>query len=85
MGLTLCVPNASLSLAEQPIYFQFAFALDRIKALFAQHPEWRDTQPYKAVVESDTQALAVDGKPLRVKEPKVEFIDDGKGKPVGIN
>ncbi len=26
-----------------------------------------------------------DGKPVLVKEPKVEFIDDGPGKPVGIN
>jgi hypothetical protein len=26
-----------------------------------------------------------DGKPMLLKEPKVEFIDDGPGKPVGIN
>jgi hypothetical protein len=26
-----------------------------------------------------------DGKPLLLKEPKVEFVDDGPGKPVGIN
>jgi phosphoglycolate phosphatase-like HAD superfamily hydrolase len=26
-----------------------------------------------------------DGKPLLLKQPKVEFIDDGPGKPVGIN
>ena len=26
-----------------------------------------------------------DGKPVLVKEPKVEFVDDGPGKPVGIN
>jgi hypothetical protein len=26
-----------------------------------------------------------DGKPTLIKEPKVEFIDDGPGKPVGIN
>jgi hypothetical protein len=26
-----------------------------------------------------------DGKPVLMKEPKVEFIDDGPGKPVGIN
>src|SRR3712207_5815248 len=33
--------------AEQPIYFQAAFAFDRIKALAPQHPEWKTTQPYK--------------------------------------
>jgi hypothetical protein len=26
-----------------------------------------------------------DGKPVLMKEPKVEFVDDGPGKPVGIN
>ena len=26
-----------------------------------------------------------DGKPVLVKQPKIEFIDDGPGKPVGIN
>jgi hypothetical protein len=26
-----------------------------------------------------------DGKPVLVKEPKIDFVDDGPGKPVGIN
>src|SRR4051812_15776020 len=30
--------------SEQPIYFQLAFALDRVKALAPAHPEWRTTQ-----------------------------------------
>jgi phosphoglycolate phosphatase-like HAD superfamily hydrolase len=47
--------------AEQPIYFQFAFAMDRIKALAPQHPEWKDTQPFKAVLEGDPKALAASG------------------------
>ena len=29
--------------------------------------------------------MGTDGKPVLMKEPKVEFIDDGPGKPVGIN
>ena len=28
--------------SEQPYYFQLAFALDRIKAMAPQHPEWND-------------------------------------------
>src|SRR5471032_2104975 len=32
--------------AEQPIYFQLAFALDRVKALSPQHPEWKQTEPF---------------------------------------
>ncbi|GEO15203.1 HAD family hydrolase [Microvirga aerophila] len=46
---------------EQPIYVQFAYALDRVKALAPQHPEWRDTQPFKAVLEGDMAALAAAG------------------------
>ena len=28
--------------SEQPVYFQLAFALDRVKALAVQHPEWKE-------------------------------------------
>jgi phosphoglycolate phosphatase-like HAD superfamily hydrolase len=28
--------------AEQPTYFRLAFALDRVKALSSQHPEWKE-------------------------------------------
>jgi hypothetical protein len=173
--------------SEQPVYFQFAFAIDRVKALAPQHPEWKDREPFKSVLAGDMTGLAAtgqkglleivaathagqttdqfrkavedwiatarhprfnrpyielvyqpmlellaflranqfrtfivsgggvefmrpwaekvygippeqvvgssgvvkfelrDGKPVLVKEPKVEFIDDGPGKPVGIN
>jgi phosphoglycolate phosphatase-like HAD superfamily hydrolase len=47
--------------AEQPMYFQMAFVLDRVKALAPQHPEWRDRQPFKAVLEGDLKALAASG------------------------
>ena len=33
--------------AEQPMYFQLLFALDRVKALAPQHPEWKQQQPFK--------------------------------------
>jgi len=46
---------------EQPIYFQAAFAFDEIKALASQHPEWKTTQPFKAVLDRDEQALAAAG------------------------
>ncbi|MFI5031526.1 MAG: HAD family hydrolase [Reyranellales bacterium] len=173
--------------AEQPIYFEFAFAIDRVKALAPQHPEWTDREPFKSVIAGNMSGLAAtgekgmleivaathagmtveeftrtveqwiatarhprfnrpyteliyqpmlelmellrasqfktfivsgggiefmrpwtekiygvppeqvvgssgvvkfelrDGKPVLVKEPKVEFVDDGPGKPVGIN
>ena len=34
---------------EQPMYVQFAFAIDRVKALAPKHPEWKTKQPFKAV------------------------------------
>lgn len=174
--------------AEQPVYFQLAFALDRIKAMAPDHPEWKDTEPFKSALAGDPKGLAAagekglleiiavthsgittdefsklvaewgetarhprfdrpytelvyqpmlellahlrangfktfivsgggvefmrvfteriygippeqvvgssgvvkfeigaDGKPMLIKEPKVDFIDDGPGKPVGIN
>ncbi len=47
--------------SEQPTYFQFFFVFDRVKALAPQHPEWRERQPFKAVLENDIQALAASG------------------------
>jgi hypothetical protein len=39
--------------SEKPFYFQLAYALDRVRALAPQHPEWREQQPFKAVLEGD--------------------------------
>ncbi|UCC83732.1 MAG: haloacid dehalogenase-like hydrolase [Gemmatimonadota bacterium] len=43
--------------AEQPLYFQLLFALDRVRATASQHPEWREQQPFKAILEGDQEAL----------------------------
>ena len=47
--------------SEQPAYFQLFFAIDRVKALASDHPEWKDKQPFKAVLENDMEALAASG------------------------
>ena len=47
--------------SEQPAYFQFLFAIDRVKALAPQHPEWKDQPAFKAVLDSDFKALAASG------------------------
>ncbi|WP_020207790.1 HAD family hydrolase [Gilvimarinus chinensis] len=47
--------------AEQPVYFQLLFALDRIKTLAADHPQWQDTEPYKSVLAGDLKQLAAGG------------------------
>jgi hypothetical protein len=46
---------------EQPMYTQLAFALDRVKALAPQHPEWNTRQPFKAALEGDMVSLAGSG------------------------
>jgi len=48
--------------SEQPIYFQLIFAIDRVKALAKDHPEWKTEQPFKAVLENDKEALVKSGK-----------------------
>jgi phosphoglycolate phosphatase-like HAD superfamily hydrolase len=46
---------------EQPMYTQLAFALDRVRTLAPQHPEWRTRQPFQAVLENDRKALLAAG------------------------
>lgn len=48
--------------SEQPAYFQLLFAIDRIKAMAADHPEWKTEQPFQAVLENDRKALMASGK-----------------------
>jgi phosphoserine phosphatase len=47
---------------EQPAYFQLLFAIDRVKALAAEHPEWRTRDPFRAALAGDLEALAASGK-----------------------
>ena len=42
--------------SEQPMYVQLAFALDRVKELAPQHPEWRMKEPFASVLEGDLKA-----------------------------
>jgi phosphoserine phosphatase len=48
--------------SEKPAYFQLYFAMDRVRAMAGQHPEWKTTQPFKAVLENDMDALVASGK-----------------------
>jgi phosphoglycolate phosphatase-like HAD superfamily hydrolase len=47
--------------SEQPMYFQLFFAIDRVKAMAFEHPEWATTQPFQAVLENDLDALLGSG------------------------
>lgn len=48
--------------AEQPMYVQVQFAIDRAKALAPQHPEWKEKQPFKAAIEGDIKTVLSGGK-----------------------
>lgn len=43
--------------AENPLYFQLLFVMDRVRSMADDHPEWRDEQPFKAILEDDREAL----------------------------
>lgn len=46
---------------EKPVYVQAAFAVDRIRALAANHPEWKEAQPFKGILEGDPKAALAGG------------------------
>ena len=47
--------------AEQPIYFQAAFAIDRVNALAPEHPEWNDLEPFKSILSGDVEGALATG------------------------
>jgi phosphoglycolate phosphatase-like HAD superfamily hydrolase len=47
--------------AEQPIYSQFFFVIDQVKAQALQHPEWKTTEPFKSALSGDLKGLAASG------------------------
>jgi phosphoglycolate phosphatase-like HAD superfamily hydrolase len=49
--------------AEQPMYFQFLFALDRVKALATQHSEWKDKEPFASLLKGDLKGALAGGEP----------------------
>jgi hypothetical protein len=47
--------------AEQPVYFQVLFIIDRVKALAPQHPEWMTREPFASVLKGDMRGVAASG------------------------
>jgi phosphoglycolate phosphatase-like HAD superfamily hydrolase len=47
--------------AEQPMYFQLFFVIDRVKALAPEHPEWKDTEPFKSILAGDVKGALAGG------------------------
>jgi phosphoglycolate phosphatase-like HAD superfamily hydrolase len=46
--------------AEQPLYFQLAFAHDRLKLLAPLHPEWKDQEPFASLLKGDLKSALAD-------------------------
>ena len=46
---------------EQPMPVQFYFALDRVKALAPQHPEWKTTEPFASLLKGDLKTALAGG------------------------
>lgn len=47
--------------AEQPMYFQLAFAIDRVKTLVSGHPEWKEQEPFASVLKGDMKTALSGG------------------------
>lgn len=47
--------------SEQPYYIQLGFALDRVKTLAPQHPEWKAKEPFKSILEGNLKEAAKGG------------------------
>ena len=53
--------------AEQPMYFQLIFAIDRVKAMATEHPEWSDQDPFKSILNEELQGVMASGIPGLLK------------------
>jgi phosphoglycolate phosphatase-like HAD superfamily hydrolase len=49
--------------SEQPLYFQLAFVLDRVKALAPGHPEWKEKEPFASLLRGDLKSALAGGEP----------------------
>jgi phosphoserine phosphatase len=47
--------------AEQPMYFQLIFAIDRVKTLAPQHPEWKSKEPFASLLKGDVKKALAGG------------------------
>ena len=60
MNQTL-IDNDGTLWTEQPSYTQFAFAMDRVKAVSSQHPEWNTQEPFKSALAGDLKGVIASG------------------------
>jgi len=56
-----CFDNDGTLWSEKPLPFQLYFVIDRIKAMAPKHPEWKNKQPFKGILEGDMKAAMAGG------------------------
>lgn len=56
-----CFDNDGTLWTEMPMPTQLYFAIDRIKTMSPQHPEWKDQQPFKGILEDDIKSVLAGG------------------------
>jgi phosphoglycolate phosphatase-like HAD superfamily hydrolase len=56
-----CFDNDGTLWTEKPLPFQLYFVIDRIKSMALQHPEWKNKQPYKGILEGDMKSAMAGG------------------------
>jgi phosphoglycolate phosphatase-like HAD superfamily hydrolase len=62
-----CFDNDGTLWSEQPMYFQLAFAIHQVKAMAPQHPEWKNKQPFKALLQGDLKTALAGGEKALVE------------------
>tara|TARA_R100000027_G_scaffold52103_2_gene40812 strand:- start:40656 stop:41675 length:1020 start_codon:yes stop_codon:yes gene_type:complete len=53
--------------SEQPAYFQLFYAMDQIRDMADQHPEWQNTEPFKSVLNNDMTGVMASGEEGLIK------------------
>jgi len=53
--------------AEKPAYSQLIYAVDRVKAMAPSHPEWKDEQPFKGILDNDLESALAGGEEALMK------------------
>lgn len=48
--------------AEQPVYFQLIYAIDQVKKMAPQHPEWKTEEPFASILKGDRRKVMASGK-----------------------
>ncbi len=46
---------------EAPVYTQVVFAFDQVKRMAPQHPEWKNKQPFKGILDGDMKSVLATG------------------------